>query len=121
LNAVLRVLLLRTIKKINWTDGSCGFSFLMIEIQPTVADCAGMDSSTGSAFFRPETSGAISRGRIGMKLAGFLLLLSGWGIVVATLPLLPSSPMRAAFVLAGTGVELIGLTLVVNSYQVPKG
>jgi hypothetical protein len=59
--------------------------------------------------------------RIGMKLAGFLMLLSGWGIVVSTLPLLPSSPMRAAFVLAGMAVELIGLTLVVRSHRVPKG
>ena len=80
-----------------------------------------MHSLTGSAFFRPETLGAISRGQIGMKLAGFLLLLSGWGIVFATLPLLPSPPVRAPFVLAGMGVELIGLTLVVHSYKVPKG
>jgi hypothetical protein len=56
-----------------------------------------------------------------MKLAGFLLLLSGWIIVIATLPLLPSSPMRAAFVLAGIGVELIGLSLVVHSHRVSKG
>ena len=56
-----------------------------------------------------------------MKLAGFLLLLSGWGIVVATLPLLPSFPARAAFVLAGMGVELLGLALVARSYLVPKG
>ena len=60
-------------------------------------------------------------GRIGMKLAGFLLLLSGWGIVVSTLPLLPSLPTRAAFVLAGMAVELIGLTLVVRSHRVQKG
>jgi hypothetical protein len=56
-----------------------------------------------------------------MKLAGFLLLVSGWGIVVSTLPLLPSSPMRTAFVLAGMAVELIGLSLAVHSYKVPKG
>jgi hypothetical protein len=56
-----------------------------------------------------------------MKLAGFLLLLSGWIIAISTLPLLPSSPTRAAFVLAGMGVELIGLSLVVHSQQVPKG
>lgn len=60
-------------------------------------------------------------GRIGMKLAGFLLLLSGWGIVVSTLPLLPSLPIRAAFALAGMSVELIGLTLVGRSHWVQKG
>jgi hypothetical protein len=56
-----------------------------------------------------------------MKLAGFLLLLAGWGIVVSTLPLLPSLPMRAAFVLAGVAVELMGLGLVVRSHLVPRG
>jgi hypothetical protein len=56
-----------------------------------------------------------------MKLAGFLLLLSGWGIVVSTLPMLPSLPMRAAFVIAGMGVELIGLTLAVRSHRVQEG
>jgi hypothetical protein len=56
-----------------------------------------------------------------MKLAGFLLLLAGWGIVVSTLPLLPSLTMRAAFVLAGMAVELVGLGLVVRSHLVPKG
>ena len=56
-----------------------------------------------------------------MKLVGFLLLLSGWGIVVATLPLLPSFSARAAFVLAGMGVELLGFALVARSHLVPKG
>lgn len=55
-----------------------------------------------------------------MKLAGFLLLLAGWGIVVSTLPLLPSLPVRTAFVLAGMVVELVGLGLVVRSHLVPK-
>ncbi len=56
-----------------------------------------------------------------MKLPGFLLLLAGWGIVVATLPLLSSLSMRTAFVLAGMAVELVGLSLVVHSHLVPKG
>ena len=56
-----------------------------------------------------------------MKLAGFLLLLSGWGIVVSTLPLLRSLGARAAFVLAGMAVELIGLTLVARSHRATKG
>lgn len=56
-----------------------------------------------------------------MKLAGFFLLLAGWGIAMSTLPLLPSLPARAAFVLAGVAVELMGLGLVVRSHLVPKG
>jgi hypothetical protein len=50
-----------------------------------------------------------------MKLAGFLLLLAGWAIVVAAVVLLIPPNMRAIFVLAGVGVELIGLTLVIRS------
>ncbi len=56
-----------------------------------------------------------------MKLAGFLLLLAGWGIVVSTLPLLPSLTMRATFALAGIAVELVGLGLVVRAHLVAKG
>jgi hypothetical protein len=63
---------------------------------------------------------AVSEGLIGMKLAGFLLLMAGWGIVISTLPLLPSLTMRTAFVLAGMAVEFVGLGLVVRSHRVAK-
>ena len=56
-----------------------------------------------------------------MKVFGSLLLLSGWGIVVATLPLLASLPARAGFAVAGICVELIGLALVGRSHWVQKG
>ena len=50
-----------------------------------------------------------------MKLAGFLFLLAGWAIVVAAVALLASANASALFVLAGVGVEIIGLTLVIRS------
>jgi len=50
-----------------------------------------------------------------MKLAGFLLLLAGWAIVVAAVVLLLPANARTIFVLAGVGVEIIGLTLVIRS------
>jgi len=53
-----------------------------------------------------------------MKLAGFLLLISGWGIVAAALLLLPSEAARAAFVLAGIAVQILGLVLAVRSHRV---
>jgi hypothetical protein len=56
-----------------------------------------------------------------MKIAGFLLLLAGWVIVLAALVLLASARPRAAFVLAGLGVELLGLVLVIRSHMVPSG
>src|SRR5438477_4437823 len=112
------VLLLRAIKIINWTGDRCAFSLLMIEIQPsprTAHRCLRLRRANSCAAKRPGQSPE----QIGMKLAGFLLLLSGWGIVVSTLPLLPSSGERPAFVLAGTAVELIGLTFVARSHRVP--
>ncbi len=56
-----------------------------------------------------------------MKLAGFLLLLAGWGIVLAAVVLLASTLPRTAFVLAGLGVEVLGLILVVRSHLVLQG
>jgi len=53
-----------------------------------------------------------------MKLTGFLLLVAGWVIVVAALLVLPSAVSRAAFVLAGIGVQLLGLFLAVRAHRV---
>jgi hypothetical protein len=51
-----------------------------------------------------------------MKLMGFLLLLSGWGLVLSAVALLASFSLRASFALAGFGVELLGLILVIRSH-----
>lgn len=53
-----------------------------------------------------------------MKLVGFLLLLAGWGIVLAAVVLLASSQAQASFVLAGIGVEILGLILVIRAHRV---
>ena len=50
-----------------------------------------------------------------MKLAGFLLLLAGWVIVVAAVVLLIPANARTIFVLAGVGVEITGFALVIRS------
>jgi hypothetical protein len=55
-----------------------------------------------------------------MKLTGFLLLLAGWGIVLAALVLLTQQTQRAGFVLAGIGVEAVGLVAVVRAHLVPR-
>ena len=56
----------------------------------------------------------------GMRLTGFLLLLAGWGIVLSALVLLAQQGPRAGFVLAGIGVEALGLVLVVRSHLVQR-
>lgn len=56
-----------------------------------------------------------------MKLAGFLLLLAGWALVLSAVVLLASAPPRAIFVLAGCAVEVLGLVLVVRTHLLPRG
>jgi hypothetical protein len=56
----------------------------------------------------------------GMKVTGFLLLLAGWGLVLSALALLKSSIPQSAFVLAGVGVEGLGLALAVRSHVPPR-
>lgn len=50
-----------------------------------------------------------------MKLGGLLLLLSGWGIVIAALLLLHGASV-ATFILAGFATELLGLIVVVRAH-----
>jgi hypothetical protein len=56
-----------------------------------------------------------------MKLAGFLLLLAGWLLVLSAVVLLAAPSPRAAFVLAGVAVEVLGLVLVVRTHLLPRG
>ena len=64
----------------------------------------------------PSTLGARQKKGHSMKLAGFLLLLAGWVIVLSAVALLASARQQAGFVLAGLGVEAVGLVLAVRSH-----
>jgi hypothetical protein len=55
-----------------------------------------------------------------MKFLGFLLLLAGWFLVLAAIVLFASPPLRAAFVLAGIAVEVLGLILAFRSHLNPR-
>ena len=56
-----------------------------------------------------------------MKIAGFLLLLAGWLLVLAAVALLRADVARAAFVLAGMGVEALALVLIFRAHLVRRG
>ncbi len=56
-----------------------------------------------------------------MKLIGFLLLLAGWLIVLAAVAMLGVSAPRTDFILAGFGVEILGLILVIRAHLAPGG
>jgi len=50
-----------------------------------------------------------------MKLLGFILLLSGWGIVMAAMAMLHGKGV-SVFIFAGIVVEGLGLALVARSH-----
>ncbi|HXW62628.1 MAG TPA: hypothetical protein VEJ45_08520 [Candidatus Acidoferrales bacterium] len=55
-----------------------------------------------------------------MKILGLVLLVSGWAIVLTSVALLMEDVPRAAFVLAGLGVEIVGLVLLVRAHPVHR-
>ncbi len=55
-----------------------------------------------------------------MKIAGFLLLLAGWGIVIAALLMLSTLGQRTSFILAGIAVEAVGLVLLFRTHLIPR-
>ena len=56
-----------------------------------------------------------------MKVAGVLLLLAGWLLVLAAIALLPTIRSRGGFVVAGMGVQALGLTLLFRSHRLLRG
>jgi hypothetical protein len=56
-----------------------------------------------------------------MKVSGFLLLLAGWAIVLAAVVLLRTALQRSVFVMAGIGVEVLGMILIVRAHRPPRG
>lgn len=52
-----------------------------------------------------------------MRLIGCLLLLSGFFLVLAALVLMPLFAARLAFVVAGLGVEVLGVGLLTQAYK----
>ena len=54
-----------------------------------------------------------------MKLGGFLLLLSGWAIVVTALAILHRNAV-VAFVYAGMAIEIMGMVLVFRGHLPPS-
>lgn len=50
-----------------------------------------------------------------MKLIGFLLLGSGWGIVLAALIMLQGTAV-SAFIVAGFAVEVVGFVLAARAH-----
>ena len=55
-----------------------------------------------------------------MKLVSLLLLPAGWFIVLAAVVLLHPGASRGAFVLAGIGVQALGLVFLVRSHLTAK-
>lgn len=110
------ILLLALIKKINWT---------LVRVQFSLTRWAA--GVLRSRALRPERTRLRSSDAIGcslqgssMKLIGFLLLLTGWFLVLTALEMLSAVTPRALFVLAGFAVEVLGLVLVFRAHLGPS-
>ena len=55
-----------------------------------------------------------------MRFVGFILLVAGWLLVLASIVLLGSPASRGAFVFAGMAIEALGLVLVFRSHSIPR-
>lgn len=55
-----------------------------------------------------------------MKLIGFLLLLSGWGIALGALIMLQGSPV-SVFIVAALATEIVGFALVARAHLPADG
>jgi uncharacterized membrane protein len=56
-----------------------------------------------------------------LKIAGFLLMLAGWAIAVTAIFLLRTQIAKSAFVLAGTGIEVLGFVLLARAHLPRRG
>ena len=56
-----------------------------------------------------------------MKMAGLLLLVAGWLLVLAAIVMLRAAAPRAAFVLAGVAVQGLALVLAFRAHRLPHG
>jgi hypothetical protein len=55
-----------------------------------------------------------------MKIAGFLLLLAGWLLMLSSLALLARAGPRGTFLLAGLAVVILGLVLFTRAHLTAK-
>jgi hypothetical protein len=56
-----------------------------------------------------------------MKYAGLLVMPAGFFLAIAALVLFPTPAPRAAFVLCGLAVEVLGLVVAVRGHVEPRG
>ena len=56
-----------------------------------------------------------------MKIAGVLLLIAGWLLTILAVVLLRTEASRAAFVLAGLGVQVLALALLFRAHRSARG
>lgn len=55
-----------------------------------------------------------------MKVAGFLMLLAGWFLILAAMVMFPAAPARSVFVAVGIGVEGLGLGFAFRSHLIAR-
>jgi UPF0716 family protein affecting phage T7 exclusion len=56
-----------------------------------------------------------------MKYAGLLVMVAGFFLSIAALVLFAAPPQRAAFVVCGLAVEMLGLVVTVRAHMEARG
>jgi hypothetical protein len=51
-----------------------------------------------------------------LRIAGILLMVAGWILLLAAVIMLNSLPARTSFAMAGLGVEILGLVLLARTH-----
>ena len=56
-----------------------------------------------------------------MKIAGSLLMVAGWLLTIVAVILLRTETSRGVFVLAGLGVQVLGLVMIFRAHPLARG
>jgi hypothetical protein len=56
-----------------------------------------------------------------MRLAGFFLLLTGWGIAMSAMVLLVTALSQTAFVAVGMAIEILGFIFIARTDLLQRG
>jgi hypothetical protein len=110
------VLLLGLIKKIDWTAAPPQISLTRWAAKVCLLPVLRRESAR---LRQSDAIGCFLQGS-SMKLIGFLLLLTGWFLVLTALEMLRAATPRALFILAGLAIEVLGLVLVFRAHLAPS-
>ena len=68
----------------------------------------------------PHLSPAVKWSQV-LKIAGFLMMLAGWGVVLAAVLMLRSEASKTVFAIAGIAIEGLGFLIAARAHIPARG